>query len=286
MKKNTLMGAFLIAFTMGITPLKAQEDILKTVIDIVSPVEISDLIKKQGIKYDKTMLSNPTVLAGYKSDYKRALNLGVYSTDMGYSTINEQSKDALGFLTGVKKTAEALKVGQFIDTQRMMLLASNKKDINKLLEETTSTFENISDYLDKQKKPSLAALMITGGWLETFHITCQVAEKQTDKTVKSELNTKIITQKIILEKILDALKPYTDKDIIKLRTDLSGLSKLLEKYKIESEAINGSDEAKEENGLITATGNNSSKDIEISNEDLKKISQSVSSIRSSVVSVK
>ncbi|TAE73690.1 MAG: hypothetical protein EAZ85_06390 [Bacteroidetes bacterium] len=285
MKKNTLMGAFLIAFTMGITPLKAQEDILKTVLDIVSPVDISDLIKKQGIKYDKTMLSNHVNFAAYKSDFKRALNLGIYSTDMGYSTINEQSKDALSFLGSVKKTAEALKVGQFIDSGKMMMLAANKKDINKLLEETTTTFENISDYLDKQKKPSLAALMITGGWLETFHITCQVAQKQSDKKVKEELNTKIVTQKIVLEKILEALKPYSDKDIVKLRSDLSGLSKLLEKYKIEQESGTAG-EVKEENGLITTTGNNSSKDVEITQEELKKIAESVTSIRSSIMSIK
>lgn len=287
MKKNNLMRAFLIAFAMGITPLQAQEDILKTVIDIVSPVEISDLIKKQGIKYDKTMLSNSGNFVFYKSDFKRAINLGVYSTDMGYATINEQSKDALTYLNGVKKTADALKVGNFIDTGKMMILASNKKDINKLLEETTSTFENISEHLDKQKKGSLAALMITGGWLETFHITCQVAQKQTDKKVKDELNGRIITQKIVLEKILGALQPYSkDADIVKLSGDLAKLGKLLEKYKIEEETTTTKNEVKEENGFITSTGDKSTKDIEISAEDLDKISKMVAEIRASITSVK
>lgn len=274
----------MIAFSLGMMPLKAQEDILKTVIDIVSPVEVSDLIKKQGIKYDKAMLSDPKNLATLKSDFKKALNLGVYSTDMGYSTINEKSFEALGYLTGVKKLAEAFKVSQYIDMSKITALAANKKDINKLLDETTSTFENISNYLEKQKKSNLAALMITGGWIETFHITCQVAKSQTNKEVRNELNGRIITQKIVLEKITQALAPYqTDADVANLLKEFDKVNGLLAKYKIEEEVNAKKEDVKEENGIISVAGDKASKDVEINDEDLNKIADAVAKIRISII---
>lgn len=264
----------------------AQDDqLLASILKMVSPVEVSDMIRKQGIAYNKDILNNPnsTNLTKYTSPYKQALNLGVYSTDLGYATINDQSMDALSYMTAVKKVAESMKVGQFINTGRIMTLAANKDDLNKLLDETATTFENISDYLDKQKKSNLAALMLTGGWLEMLSITCEVAKTKPS----ADINERIISQKLILDQILDVLKPYTtDNDVKGLVTKLTELKVIFEAYKLEA---NNGDTIMEEktddkgNKVLVAVSKSSTKDINLTTEDINKILGKVREIRKSIV---
>lgn len=274
MKKILFSCLFLVvSFTAH-----AQEELLKSVIDIVSPIEAADLIKKQGIKYDNTLLNNPKNTIKYVTEYKQALNLGVFSTAMGYATINDQSKDALGFLGSLRGMATALKVEKHINLMRIMSLASNKKDLNKLLEETSSTFENISNDLNANKKSNLSALIITGGWLETFYLTTQVAQKNKSQ----DLNNRIVEQKLILSKIVEVLGNYkTDVQITKLATDLGKLDKYMSKFNIEHK--DGEQKVKENGDTLEAQGTNTSKDVELSANDLKEISKMVSDIRTSVV---
>jgi hypothetical protein len=71
---------------------------------------------------------------------------------------------------------------------------------------TTKNFNNINGYLQQQKRANLSILILTGGWLEALHITCQVVEKNPNNDALKE---RIGEQKIILENIMLLLsKPY------------------------------------------------------------------------------
>ncbi len=274
MKKTIFSCLFLvISFTAY-----AQEELLKSVIDIVSPIEAADLIKKQGIKYDNTFLNKPENSKKYLTEYKQALNLGVFSTAMGYATINDQSKDALAYLGALKGMATALKVDKHINMGRIFTLASNKKDLNKLLDETTSTFENISDDLNAKKKSNLSALIITGGWVETFYLTTQMAQKNKSQ----ELNNRIVEQKLVLTKIVEVLGNYkTDKQITQLGGELAKLDKYMSKFKIEHK--DGEQKVEEKGDIMEIKGSNVGKDVELSTADLSEISKMVAGIRASIV---
>ena len=283
MKKGifTLIAAAAM-FVGGSANAQQQDTLLASIIKTISPVEVSDMIKKQGIKYDNTILNKSTNVPNYTNAFKQALNLGVFSTDLGYATINDNSMDALSYLTAVKKLAESLKVQQFINTGKIMGLAANKNDLNKLLDETSSTFENISDYLEKQKKSDQAALMLVGGWIETLYITCTVAQK----TPNADLSERIIGQRIILMQILDVLKPYkADTEIQKLNTQLTELNKMLDAFKVEVVKGEAKTVEKEVNGVTTLVtdGGTTSAEINLSAEEIGKILDKVSQIRKSFV---
>jgi hypothetical protein len=283
MKKLLFTIATVVCMLVANNSFAQDDQLLASILKMVSPVEVSDMIRKQGIAYNKDILNKSTNLIKYTSPYKQALNLGVYSTDLGYATINDQSMDALAYMTSVKKVAESMKVGQFINTSRIMTLAANKDDLNKLLDETATTFENISDYLDKQKKSNLAALMLTGGWLEMLSITCEVAKTKPS----ADINERIISQKLILDQILDVLKPYTtDNEVKGLVAKLTELKVIFEAYKLEA---NNGDTIMEEktddkgNKVLVAVSKSSTKDINLTTEDINKILGKVREIRKSIV---
>ena len=50
-------------------------------------MEITMLIKEGGAVYDKQELNDHNNVSNYTTNFKKALNLGVYGTDLGYANI-------------------------------------------------------------------------------------------------------------------------------------------------------------------------------------------------------
>jgi hypothetical protein len=82
---------------------------------IPAPLEISVLLKESGKKYNGGFLNSPDNLSKYNSNYKRALNLGIYGTDLGYTNIYEQNQDGIKYMGSIKELADGLNIGQFFD---------------------------------------------------------------------------------------------------------------------------------------------------------------------------
>ncbi|MDH4058113.1 MAG: hypothetical protein OEU76_05085, partial [Cyclobacteriaceae bacterium] len=198
---------------------------------IPSPLEISVLLKESGKKYNAGYLNSPDNISKYNSNYKKALNLGIYGTNLGYTNIYEQNKDGVSYIGVIKKLADGLSIGQFFDIETIGRLATNSKNLDSLLLITTQNFNSINHYLQTQGRANLSVLLLTGGWLEAVHITCNVAASDPDN---KELQEKIGEQKVILNNIISLLTFYkdTDQNMASLLTDMEELKKVFDKVNI------------------------------------------------------
>lgn len=247
---------------------------------IPSPLEISVLLKESGKKYNIEYLNSPDNLPRYNSNYKKALNLGVYGTDLGYTNIYEQNKDGVNYIEAIKKLADGLNIGQFFDITTIGRLASNSKNLDSLLLITTQNFNSINHYLQTQGRANLSVLLLTGGWLEAVHITCNVAASD---PANKELQEKIGEQKVILNNIVSLLTFYkdTDQNMASLLADMQQLKEVFDKVNItytykEStfEIVNG----------VMVIKDNSSTTIDITLDDVNEIKTLVGSIRNKIIS--
>src|SRR5688572_26509497 len=125
---------------------------------IPSPLEISVLLKESGKKYNVSYLNSPDNLAKYNSNYKKALNLGIYGTDLGYTNIYEQNQDGVKYMSSIKSLADGLNIGQFFDIETIGRLATNSKNLDSLLLITTQNFNNINHYLQTQSRANLSEI--------------------------------------------------------------------------------------------------------------------------------
>src|SRR5687768_10833408 len=200
---------------------------------IPSPLEISVLLKQSGRKYNGAFLNSPDNLSRYNSNYKRALNLGIYGTDLGDTNIYEQSKDGIKYMATIKDLTNELNIGQFFEMETIARLVSNSNNLDSLLLITTQNFNTINHYLQSQNRSHLSVLFLTGGWLEALHITCEVAKSNPDN---AQLMEAIGGQKIILENIMHLLSFYkdNDKNMASLLTDMETLKKSFDKVIITS----------------------------------------------------
>ncbi|HNP94560.1 MAG TPA: hypothetical protein PKJ63_02995 [Cyclobacteriaceae bacterium] len=257
-----------------------DQEVIGSILDqIPSPLEISVLLKESGTKYDKALLNSPDNLPKYNTNYKMALNLGIYGTDLGYTNIFEQNQDGIKYLSSIKSLANELNIGQFFDIETIGRLASNSKNLDSLLLITTQNFNAINHYLQAQNRSNLSVLLLTGGWLEAMQVTCQVAAKN---PTHKELQEKIGEQKITLEQILLLYSFYpNDENMASLLTDLKELEAAFQEINItytykEStmEVVNG----------VAVIKDNSTTTINITPEDVKNIMTVTNTIRSKIIS--
>ncbi|MCZ8216350.1 MAG: hypothetical protein O9262_08945, partial [Cyclobacteriaceae bacterium] len=94
-------------------PSISEEVIGDILQQIPAPLEISVLLKESGQKYNIAYLNTPDNLSKYNSSFKKALNLGIYGTDLGYTNIYEQNQDGVKYMSSIKDLADGLNIGQF-----------------------------------------------------------------------------------------------------------------------------------------------------------------------------
>ena len=247
---------------------------------IPSPLEISVLLKESGKKYNGSYLNSPESVSNYNSNYKKALNLGVYGTDLGYTNIYEQNQDGVKYMTSIKSLADGLSIGQFFDIETIGRLASNSKNLDSLLLITTQNFNSINHYLQSRNQSNLSVLFLTGGWVEALNILCEVAAAN---PANREMQETIGEQKIILENILLLLSFYkeSDENMASLLTDMEELKKLYDKVNI---TYTYSESTFEIVDGVMVIKDNSSSTIEITAEDIANIKTLTSSIRNKIIS--
>lgn len=274
------------AFLNSLDSAKSQgptidEEVIGSILQqIPSPLEISVLLKESGTRYNSTILNTPENLSKYNSNYKKALNLGIYGTDLGYTNIYEQNQDGIKYLTSIKSLADGLNIGQFFDIETIGRLATNSKNLDSLLLITTQNFNNINSYLQSQSRANLSVLLLAGGWIEAMQITCQVASKNPKN---KDLQEKIGEQKIILENIMLLLSFYKESD-----ENMASLLKDLEELKTAYDKINIVYTYKESTMEIVdgvaVIKDNSTTSIQITDQDVNNIKTITDSIRTKITS--
>jgi hypothetical protein len=272
--------AFLNSLDSAKSGPSIDEEVINSILQqIPSPLEISVLLKESGTKYNPAILNTAENLSKYNSNYKKALNLGVYGTDLGYTNIYEQNQDGIKYLTSIKSLADGLNIGQFFDIETIGRLATNSKNLDSLLLITTQNFNSINHYLQTQSRANLSVLLLIGGWVEAMQITCQVAAKDLKN---KELQEKIGEQKIILEQIVLLLSFYKDD------SNMASLLKDMEELKVAFDKINITYTYKESTMKIVdgvaVIEDNSTTTINITEQDVESIRVLTNSIRNKIIS--
>jgi len=266
--------------SMNLAEPEMSEEVIESIMQQVpSPLEITFLLKETGSAYNNDILNSTENVSKYNSNFSKALNLGVYGTDLGYTNIYNQNQDALFRLNAIKELAEDLSIGQFFDFGTIRRLATNSSNLDSLLLITTQNFNQINTYLQEQKRSSLSVLLLTGGWMEALHILCQVAQNSPEN---EELIEKIGEQKIIYDNIKLLLDFYrkTDPNISDLYVELVKLDKDFEQIQINH--TYGEPSFEEVDGMLVIK-DNSTTTIDITSQNVESIRGTTASLRNKLI---
>lgn len=244
---------------------------------IPSPIEISVMLRESGNEFNPYLVNDPRSYSLYNTNYQKALNIGVYGTDLGYSNIYSRNQEGLEYMGVIKEMADDLSIGQYFDLEITSRLATNSKNLDSLLLITTQNFNSINEYLQDQRRSNLSVLLLLGGWLEAMHITSQLAVKSENK----DLYRAIGEQKIVLESFTQLLKMYKgDIKMTSLKEEIKPLSEVYQEIEI---SVERGEPTYEVVDGVMIINDNSKSTVNISEGNVNKIAKLVSGIRNNII---
>lgn len=242
---------------------------------IPSPIEVASLIKKAGAKYDKNFLNPIENVSKYTSSISKALNLGVYGSDLSFTSIFEQTQESMLYLKCANTLASGLGINGAFGSGTVSRVEANMDNRDSLLEIISDAFWTADSYLKENDRPNTSALIIAGGWIEGLYIACKVAEV----TNNEDITTRIGEQKLSLQNMIDLLESYgKDEATDFILTDLKSLKEIYDGVQFSKSKVEAVTDGKTQ---ITTIGGGSS--ISVSKDQLKAISTKVQSIRNNII---
>ena len=190
--------------------------------NISSPVEIANLLQTLGVPFTQKYIASSVDANRQNTNFEKALKLGILGADLGYLNMYEKTGSSLDIVSSIRKLAEDIKVGQFFNFEAIKRLSQNKSNLDSLLFISIDAYNQIDNYLRKNERGQLSALMIIGVWIEGQYLATQVVSQFPD----TMLIDRIGEQKIILNDLLLLLSPYC-----KIDSEFNNLCKSLQDIK-------------------------------------------------------
>lgn len=171
---------------------------------VPSPHEATLFIKKNGVKFNDDLINKIENLSKYSTSFKKALNLGIYGSNLGYLNIYEQIPESFKYFAAIKKLSNDLGLSESVDNNLISRIENNLNNKDSLLFFISKIYQDANAYLNKNQRNDVAALVIAGGFIESLHILAKSAQI----TGNYEIRNRIGDQKHPLDNLIDILSPY------------------------------------------------------------------------------
>lgn len=196
-----------------------------------SPLETALLLKRSGAVYNEEYLNSIDNVSRYSTIRSMALNLGIYSTDLSYASLFDQTQSTIMYMTASKKMAEGLGILNAIDEQTIQRLEENVNNREVIMETISETFLNTNSILEEDDRVAIGSIILVGGWIEGIYIATSLVDDPSKSD--NELIDRIVDQKFSLESVLNLLTQNIENDDVKnVYQDVLELQKIYEEVQI------------------------------------------------------
>lgn len=257
---------------------QAEESLKNQIKDVVynipSPSEIPYLLQTTGAEFNQSLLNDRKKVDQYLSrSEKAALNLGVYAADIGYLSSYEKTQEAIDYLNSAKKLADNLNISSF-DPEVLKRFESNISNRDSLSNLLDGAIKKTDKYLKDDQRNKLAALLVTGSFVEGLSISTGLIKtypknllKETDRNaVLTPLIQVILNQEKSVDELSNMLSTVDQAEPIStIQTDLAAL-------KASYRALNIQEQIK-----------NNRSDLVLSDKNLVEITKIIDKMRKEIV---
>jgi len=274
---NDLLADFEYADSLQKQVVVSEEIINEMIHSIPPPIEMTSLIISSGAKFDRQLLNDPDKINNYESALSKAINLGIYGTELGYLNIYKKTMLSIDYISAVRTLSKDLKVDQFFDFRTLKRLAASSDNVDSLINISTQGFSRMDAYLREQNRTKTSVMIVTGTFVESLFLATQI----TYKTPNDQLIERIGEQKISLNNMILMLEVY------KKDPELNRLISYFKELKIiynEVEIITtyGDPITKEVNGMLVIEDQSTS-EVKMTSETLLKIIKKIKELRTKII---
>ena len=252
-----------------------KENIEGVIVNIPDPAELPYLLQATGADFNNSLINSKESADKYMSTFdKAALNLGIYSADIGYLSSYEQTQEALDYLQIAKQLADHLGVVDAVDQVVMERFEQNIDEKDSLYKIINSAIENVDQYLKTEARNRVAALVTTGSFIEGLYVSTELVRTYPKDLLPDDARNLILTPviQIILEQeesvgeLVKLIESLPEDELT--RQLMQDLQSLLEDYA----TLNMEDQIK-----------NQRADLMLTDETLVDITATVNKMRSEII---
>lgn len=255
--------SFIIKFESSLFPLP-------------SPYQVAHLIKNNEIPYFESIPNSIENSKRYTTNFKKALNLGLYGTDISYLNIYERTPQSISYLALIKKLSEELGLAPAFNDDFFNGIEKNINSKDSLMVLMSRSYRKADSYLRENDRTDIGALILTGGWIESLYILTKLAKETSNRDVINRIGE----QKHPLDNLIEVLTPLYYKspeysELIDMFIDLAyEFDGIIYSYSYKAPKIDV------ENKIIYI---NSQSRVTMSEYHLDIVSQKVEAIRNKIV---
>jgi hypothetical protein len=232
------------------------------------------MIQATGAEYNESLINPKSRADQYASRTdKAALNLGVYTADIGYLTSYDKAQEALDYLNACKTLADNIGVIGTFDLQvlkRFEANITNKDSLGALMNET---IEQTEKFLKDDSRNKLAALVVSGSFVEGLYLSTGLINSYPKDLLPDDARNLILTP--VIRVVLNQKKSVTD--LLKMLTSVeqtdpvTGLVLDLQELESAYAELNIDEQIKNNNANLA-----------LSDENLVKITEIVKKMRKTI----
>jgi len=208
----------------------SKEEVKKQVEEIVYPIpttfDITKKLNEIGAGFIIGISNDVENADKYVAEDKQAMNLGVYSADLSYTSAYGMKQYTKDYMSVTKNLIQELGIAGAFSVDFYNKVEKNLDNKEKLIDLISDSFYDTYEYMNKKGKEELSLLVVAGSWIEAMYITTHISET----TYHNKEIVKLIeNQEETLSDLLEAIKPHKDHESI--NKIIKGLTPIKNTYK-------------------------------------------------------
>ncbi len=195
-----------------------SEESVTNLYQMPTPNELFSLVRQMAGDGQKRLLNPASNVDRYASLKARALNFGIYSTDLVFASYFKLNVEVVRYYLTTKKLAESLGVVSAFSDADFVRLEANLTRGDSLEIISNEAYAKAYSKLQDEKMGPTLAMVLAGGWVESMHLLIS----QIEVHGKSEaLMSRLGEQKVTLEHLVEMMKAHeADTDVAAVMKDL------------------------------------------------------------------
>jgi hypothetical protein len=169
--------------------------------NLPSALQIASVFKKSGAAFLPSITNDKSNTTKYNtSNYKKAVNFGIYSADLAYCLSNKKYQESKEYLKASKDMGSYLGLDKAFESDRMPeRFDKNISNEDSLVKIVAGIQMHTDVMFEENKQKHIKLLALVGAWTESLYIAGEVYSKDKNKKVRNNFIEQLLFSKTIVK---------------------------------------------------------------------------------------
>jgi len=185
----------------------AKEEVSEVIYSMYLPTDMADVFTRSGTNYNPAIPASINDITLYNDPEQIAVMLGVYGVDLTYMKLLGQSIPAAQYYKAIEQLSGKVGIPENVFRKSAVQLEKYFSNEDSLAAVIEDIYAETDKYFKNNGMNNLAALSLTGGWIEAMYIGVEIFKRDTGNQVMAE---RLLQQKYSLNSIYTILSNHQE----------------------------------------------------------------------------